>query len=98
MNMKIFLLVDVIASRKFERENKPVNYITTINTSRMIKAEDGAEVLLPESKTLWLEEALPRGQNLLLVEVLSSKKNGVSYKLIKRVKEPNLIQALAEVE
>lgn len=52
----------------------------------------------PETKTLWLNEALRRGQHLLMVEVLPSKKNGISYKFIKWVKEAKLVQALNEVK
>lgn len=99
MNMKVFILVDVILTRKFEnKETKSVSYMTTINSSRLAKTDDGVEVLIPETKILWLDEALPRGQHLLMVEVLPSKKNGISYKFIKRVKEEDLVQALAEVE
>lgn len=99
MNMKVFILVDVILTRKFEnKETKSVSYITTVNTSKLAKTDDGVEVVIPETKTLWLDEALPRGQHLLLVEVLLSKKHGISYRFLKRVKEAELVQALAEVE
>ncbi len=99
MNLKVFILVDVILTRKFEnKETKSVSYMTTINSSRLAKTDDGVEVLIPETKTLWLDEALPRGQHLLMVEVQPSKKHGISYKFIKRVKEADLVQALAEVE
>ena len=101
MNMKVFILVEVILTRRFEnKETKSVSYMTTVNSSRLAKTEDDLEVLIPETKILWLNEALPRGQHLLMVEVLPNKKNGIgyNYKFIKRVKEADLVQALAEVE
>jgi len=99
MNMKVFILAEVLLTRKFEsKDNKPVSYMTTINSSKLARTDDGEEVLIPDKLILWLDEPLPRGQHLFLVEVTPSKKTGISYRFIKRVKDADLVQALAEVK
>lgn len=93
--MKMYMLVDIILTRKFvDKETGATTYQGSFNNTKMVKAEDGVEVALPETGKIKLSQSLPRGRHLLLVRVYLYQ-NTIRYEGLEEVKDPKIIQALA---
>lgn len=96
--IRTFIVAEVLLTNKFvNKDTQEISYRTTINSTRLVKGDDGVEVEKPETIVMWLEERLPQGKHLLMVEPSFSKKYGMGFRFIKKIDSPEILQSLVEL-
>lgn len=94
--MKVFMLVDVLMSKKsVNPESGKVVYQVFFTNTKKVVGDDGKDILLPETAKLKFDQPLGKGPHLLMVRI-TTYQNQVFYTGLKEIKDPKTIQALNE--